>query len=384
MGQAIWQLNPVMLAGLAAVSVLALFVARPALNRLIDAVFDEGARLADQFAEAVRAIARSARTDARVTLAQMQREEFANEVAARQKELALVLDRFATLERRNAALVAAIDRGDDPRASGASDKALMTLAAELAAADDRFAKNIDYVKANAHVLDAVHDEKAFSFSPFTRFFFAAAFIPFIAMAGVLNFFLIERPLESLFDETGYVVAGVATLSEVSAATIIVIEAVLGFFFLESLRITRVLPNFHELAPRVRAVWASVFFVFLLGFSAIEAALAFWRKALIDREMLVEFANAPDLGAAPLIVQVALGMLMPFVLALIAIPLEVFLRNARIVGLFCAAGLFHLLALPFFVFGAGARLIGRVLHAALDLVVFAPDAVARLVNRRGAS
>ncbi len=313
----------------------------------------------------------------------MEREELSREVAARQKELIAVLERLDGLEERCQAAAQTLERAADARRRGEGLKTIIALAARLAAGQERLSANVEYVTTNRARLAAVHDGAAFSFSPFIRLAFAAAFIPFVAMAGVLNFILIERPLSTLFADAGFVFFGSASMGEVCAATIIVIETAVGFFFFEALRVTKVLPNFHGLAPAARSAWAAAFALVLLALSAMEAALAIWREGLIALSAQVEAEGAVDLGAAPLVFQIVLGMLMPFVLALVAIPLEAFLKCARVVTLFAVAAGLGLLALPLQVGGVGLRWAGGVIWAAYETLAFPPAGLMRLARPRRA-
>ncbi len=97
---------------------------------------------------------------------------------------------------------------------------------------------------------------------------------------------------------------------------------------------------------------------------------------------MEAEAAVDLGAAPLVFQIILGALMPFVLALVAIPLEAFLKNARVVALFLLGAALMLAALPFQVVAIGLRWIGEVLWAVYETIAFFPAAAVGLFRRRG--
>lgn len=358
------------------------YVAREQMRRLLDAVFGGAADILDRFAAATREVARGLFADARGALAQMEREEFAHEVAARQKELISVLERFGRLEGRYQAAAKALERVGEQNRRGPAFKRFMALAARMSAGQERFNTNVQFVTANRARLEAVHAGEVYGYSPFIRLVFAALFVPFIAMAGMLNFLLIERPLSTLFADSSFAFVGGVTMGEASAATIIVIEAVIGFFFLEALRVTKVLPNFHGLNPPARRTWAVAFGLILLTLSGLEAALAIWREGLIALSAQVEAEGAVDLGPAPLVFQIVLGALMPFVLALVAIPIEAFLKNARVVGLFLIGAALMLAALPFQVAAAALRWAGDVFWAAYETVAFLPAAAVRLVRQRG--
>jgi hypothetical protein len=364
-----------------ALAVLAAHVAREPARKLLDAVFAGAGKILEGFAAATRGVGHSLYSEARAALAQMEREEFAHEVAARQKELISVLERFGRLEERYQAAAKALERAADANRRGRAFKSFMGLAAKMSAGQERFNTNVEFVTANRARLEAVHAGEVYTYSPFIRLAFAAIFVPFIAMAGVLNFILIERPLSTLFADSGFTFLGGATMGEACAATIIVIEAVVGFFFLEALRVTKVLPNFHGLNPPARRAWAAAFAFVLLALSGMEAALAIWREGLIALTAQVEAEQAVNLGPAPLIFQIILGALMPFVLALVAIPLESFLKNARVVALFLIGAALMLLALPLQVAGVALGWLDRVLWAVYQTIAFLPAAAMRLVRTK---
>ena len=362
------------------VVMLALFAAREPARRLIDAAFGGAGRILESFAASARGVGQGLFAEARGALAQMERDEFAHEAAVRQKELLSVLERFAALEERFDRVAKTLDRAADAEARSAAGKDLVSLAVRIAANQERYNTNVEFITSNRARLAAVHEAGAYSFSPLIRLAFAALFIPFIALGGVLNFILIERPLSTLFADSGFVFFGSVTMGEVSAATIIVIEAVIGFFLLEAMRVTKVLPNFHGLPPLTRRAWAVAFALVLVALSVMEASLAVWREGLIALSAQVEAEGVVDLGAAPLVFQIILGVLMPFVLALIAIPLEAFLKNARVVGLFGFGGLIMLLALPLQVLGVGLVWLGGVVWAVYETLAFLPSAIARMFRR----
>ncbi|MGD2133394.1 MAG: hypothetical protein PVI23_11415 [Maricaulaceae bacterium] len=366
--------------GALVVAMVLLYAARTPARGLIDAAFGRAGEILEGFAAAARSVGRNLFEEARGALAQMERDEFAHEVAVRQKELISVLERFANLEERFENAAKTLKQAADMEARGAASKDLVSLSARLSANVERYNHNVEFVTSNRARLEAVHDGAAYSFSPFIRLAFAALFVPFIALGGVLNFILIERPLATLFADSGFVFFGRLSMGEVSAATIIVIEAVIGFFLLESLRVTKVLPNFHGLAPAARRAWAVAFSLVLAALSVMEASLAVWREGLIALSAQVEAGGAVDLGAAPLVFQMILGVLMPFVLALIAIPLEAFLKNARVVGLFAFGAVMMLIALPLQVVGVGLGWLGGVVWAGYETLSFLPAAVMRAFGR----
>src|SRR2546430_8813370 len=129
------------------------------------------------------------------------------------------------------------------------------------------------------------------------------------------------------------------MSDVAALVIIFLEATMGLFVMETLRITHLFPLIANMNDRMRQRMPWVAVVFLVVFAGIEAALALMRDMLsADRQALVQSlasqkAAAPDplLRLIPTTAQMVLGFFLPFALAFVAIPLESFAHSLRTVG-----------------------------------------------------
>jgi len=127
-------------------------------------------------------------------------------------------------------------------------------------------------------------------------------------------------------------------SEVAALVIIFVEATMGLFVMECLRITHLFPIIANMNERMRRrmLWTAIVFLFILA--GIEAALALMRDMLMaDRQALLQsLANAPQtvappdplLTRIPTAGQMLLGFILPFALAFVAIPLESFIYSLR--------------------------------------------------------
>ena len=220
-------------------------------------------------------------------------------------------------------------------------------------------------------------ERILSSSASTQFFISA-FVLAIAIGGaMINFSLIARPMAEMVG--GNRLLGGFRTSEVAALVIIFVETALGIFLMESLRFTRLFPIIGALQDRKRIIMAWIAFGFLFCLASIEAGLAFMREVLMEEDMAtaallrgndVSFA-ASDLAWITTAAQMGLGFILPFVLVMVAIPLESFVHSTRTVlgllGLLVLRGLVWLLR----VIGTIFFRLGAMLRSAYDLLIFIP-------------
>ena len=161
----------------------------------------------------------------------------------------------------------------------------------------------------------------------------------VALGGAfVNFKLIALPMSEMVGAADYITPPLRT-SEVAALVIILVEASMGLFLMESLRITHLFPRIAELSDRTRRrmIWISL--VLLVTLAGIEAALALMRDMLIaDKQALLQSLAASQpvvsegwIGRIPTAGQMILGFILPFALAFVAIPLESFIHSARTVS-----------------------------------------------------
>jgi hypothetical protein len=172
-------------------------------------------------------------------------------------------------------------------------------------------------------------------------FFISGLVMLIALGGAfINFKLIALPMSEMVGASDYLTASLRT-SEVAALVLIFVEASMGLFLLESLRVTHLFPRISSMEDRMRRrmIWASLILLVILA--AIESSLALMRDMLIaDKQALIrDLASASVqatqptdkwLVAIPTMAQMVLGFVLPFALAFVAIPLEAFVNSARTV------------------------------------------------------
>src|SRR5688572_13703612 len=260
------------------------------------------------------------------------------------------------------------------------DKKLTGLQDSTASVDAQMEK---YEQINAKTDKA---EQVLTVSAFTQF--AIAFLVMAVAAGgaFINFKLIALPMSEMVGAGDYLTSTLRT-SEVAALVIILVEASMGVFLLEALRITHLFPRIHSLNDhmRRRMIWISL--VLLVTLAGIEAALALMRDMLIaDKQALVQSLAASQpvvaegwLGRIPTAGQMILGFILPFALAFVAIPLESFIHSARTVSGVVLVNLVRALAFTLRVLGNLARHASRILLHFYDLIVVVPLMIEHMVK-----
>lgn len=221
-------------------------------------------------------------------------------------------------------------------------------------------------------------ERNLTHSAFTQFF-TAALVMAVALGGAfVNFKLIALPMSEMVGASDYLTATLRT-SEVAALVIILVEASMGLFLMESLRITHLFPRIANLNDRMRRRMVWIALTLLLTLAGIESALALMRDMLIqDKQALLQsLAAAPPvatdvwLGRIPTAGQMVLGFILPFALAFVAVPLESFIHSARTVGGAVLVNLFGTAAFALRLLGNLVRQSSRALLHAYDVLIVLP-------------
>ena len=229
-------------------------------------------------------------------------------------------------------------------------------------------------------------EHALTVSAFTQFAISTMVL-LIAVGGALvNFKLIALPFSEMVGSGDYLTSTLR-MSDVAALVIIFLEATMGLFVMETLRITHLFPLIANMNDRMRRrmLWTAV--VFLFVFAGIEAALALMRDMLsADKQALVQSlasaqAAPPDplLRMIPTTAQMVLGFFLPFALAFVAVPLESFVYSLRTVGGAFVVMLIRATAFVLRVLGNLIRQLCKLLIGIYDVTIVLPLLVERLVK-----
>ncbi|MCD6044063.1 MAG: hypothetical protein K0R40_3666, partial [Burkholderiales bacterium] len=269
---------------------------------------------------------------------------------------------------------------------GRVDRNIGSLHSSTAAVDAQMEKYEQIVAGNDKA------ESMLTVSAFTQFAIAALVLVVAAGGAFINFKLIALPMSEMVGAGDYITSSLRT-SEVAALVIILVEASMGLFLLEALRITHLFPRIANLndVMRRRILWIAL--TLLVTLAGIEAALALMRDMLIaDKQALLQsLATAPQpavtdgwVGRIPTAGQMLLGFMLPFALAFIAIPLESLIHSGRTVGGVLATSLVRIAAFALRLVGNVARHASRVLVNLYDVAIVIPLLVERLfAGRRSA-
>ena len=212
----------------------------------------------------------------------------------------------------------------------------------------------------------------------------------IATGGALiNYKLIALPMSEMVGAGDYLTSSLRT-SDVAALVIIFVEATMGLFLMETLRITHLFPKIHGLPDTTRRRLMFAAATLLITLAGIEAALALMRDMLIaDKAALIQslatvqhHAPAADswMTKIPTAGQMLLGFILPFALAFVAVPLESFIASARTVLGSALVALTQGAALGMRLLATLLKSLTKLTITFYDIVIVLPLLVERLIKR----
>ena len=220
--------------------------------------------------------------------------------------------------------------------------------------------------------------RALTFSA-VKFFLVAAGVLAIAFgAAFINFQLIALPMSELVPAGARV--GGFPVASISALVIVLMETVLGIFLMEMLGITDLFPKLQSIAPSRRKLVLGVSLAGLFFLASVESSLAVLREQIVEAETALKLSLAGEESRLvtrasdsliPVVGQAVLGFVLPWVLALVAIPLEMLLDSARHVlgslGVLLLEGVGHLASAG----AQAARSLARIVTQLYDVYIAIP-------------
>lgn len=221
----------------------------------------------------------------------------------------------------------------------------------------------------------------------------SSLVMLIAVGGAfINFKLIALPMSEMVGASDYITSNLRT-SDVAALVIVLMEASMGLFLLESLRITHLFPTMSSMSDqmRKRIMWTALILLIILA--GIESSLALMRDMLIADKaaMLHDLSTMPAVAGdsllthIPMVGQMVMGFVLPFVLAFVAIPLEVVVYSLRTVIGVVLVMLLRSLSFALRFIGLIFNHLGRILSNVYDIFIVLPLLVERWVTGlRGAA
>lgn len=169
----------------------------------------------------------------------------------------------------------------------------------------------------------------------TKLFVFSLIVIVIAVCGAfVNFQLIALPVSELVP-AGARIMGMP-VSDFSAMVIICLEVMCGIFLMEALGVTNIIPQIGTMTRGKRRLVLVASLLFLFLFACAEASLGILREVLAEAKSSVNQALAGNNAtvasnqnaAYAVIGQATLGFVLPWVLAMVAMPLEVLIGSSQ--------------------------------------------------------
>jgi hypothetical protein len=197
-------------------------------------------------------------------------------------------------------------------------------------------KNIEKYMTRYEKISAAEPESIDMLSSrVTKLFIISLIVISVGLVGAfINFNLIALPMSELVP-AGVRVAGMQ-VSEISALVIVALELVMGIFMFEAIGVTKTFPQISNMTRGKRKIILYGCLLGLLFLSTVEASLAILREDLAGARTALDISLAGGSAVSAesanahitLIGQALLGFVLPWILAVIAIPLEMFIEASQ--------------------------------------------------------
>lgn len=222
-------------------------------------------------------------------------------------------------------------------------------------------------------------------------FFVSGLVLCVALVGmIVNFHLVEMPVQEMVGVASYMGNSSIRASDVAALFIVGIEVTLGLFLMESAGFTRLFPVVSQMDESRRRVLFKLLLVFLTVIAGVASSLVYMRdelaadQAAMSRLLMSAPVDELSLSWIPSMGQAVMGFVLPFVLAYVAIPFEMFLHAVRNMGGMMFAWLLNMLASLVRLVANLVYSAGRLTTCVYDLVIFLPLKIESLLGRRTVS
>jgi hypothetical protein len=228
----------------------------------------------------------------------------------------------------------------------------------------------------------------------TQLFVVSLIVLAVAMGGAfVNFNLIALPMSELVP-SGSRIGGIP-VSTVAALVIVLMEIAAGIFVMEMLGITSFFPKMDLLPSSRRRIILGVSLGGLLLLACIESSLAILREQIVESASALKHSLAgvsdkavadPAFSRIPVVGQAVLGFILPWILAMVAVPLETLISTGGHITLTLTAGILALFANVTRILAHGARYLVETVRHVYDIYIILPLQLERLATggRSGAS
>jgi len=150
----------------------------------------------------------------------------------------------------------------------------------------------------------------------------------------VNFQLIALPMSELVPAGARI--GGMPVAMISALVIVLMETALGIFAMDMLGITDLFPKLQGVPVSRRRMLLALSLAGLFFLAGVESSLAVLRESIAEADSALKLSlGSGDAAVAqasssqiPVIGQAVLGFVLPWILAMVAIPLELLLDSGR--------------------------------------------------------
>ena len=252
-------------------------------------------------------------------------------------------------------------------------KSMNTVSSKVALVLETSGKIEKYMKEYESVRHGGADSIDMLSSKATKLFIFSTLVIIIAGFGAfINFNLIALPMSELVP-AGTRVLGLQ-VSDISALVIVMLEIVLGIFLMESIGITNIFPQIANMTLSKRRILLYSSLIFLLFLASVEAALAVLRDHIAETNAATTQALAgksattagTENSQITIIGQATLGFTLPWILAMVAVPLEMLIESSQHV-------LNRVLILIIVLIGYLIGIIGHLISTIMKTIVHIYDA-----------
>jgi hypothetical protein len=221
----------------------------------------------------------------------------------------------------------------------------------------------------------------------TQLFVVSLVVMGVAIGGgFVNFNLIALPMSELVPSGSRI--GGMPVSTVAALVIVLMEIAAGIFALEMLGITGFFPKLEMLPASRKRIILVVALGGLFMLACIECSLAVLREQIVESGNALKSALAGVKEAAvantassriPVVGQAVLGFILPWILAMVAVPLETLIATGGHITLALTAGILSLIGSLSRLCAHGSRYLVEAVRHAYDILIVIPLQIERIVK-----
>src|SRR4051794_7041336 len=223
----------------------------------------------------------------------------------------------------------------------------------------------------------------------TQLFVVSLLVLAVAIGGAfVNFNLIALPMSELVPSGSRI--GGMPVSTVAALVVVLMEVAAGVFAMEMLGVTSFFPKLELLPKSRRRMILTVALGGLFMLACIEASLAILREQIVESSSALKASLAGASVVAdtatsriPVIGQAVLGFILPWILAMVAVPLETMISTGGHIVLCVVAGLLHVGGMLARFLGHACKYLLEAARHVFDIYIVIPMQVQKMIaNGRG--